>query len=128
MPRFEFKVKPIGKPRMTQRDRWLERDCTARYWAFKDAVVREAERMRFSVPASGYHITFRLPMPSSWSKKKRAAMDGKPHQKKPDKDNLEKAFLDALCKDDSFIWDGRVSKFWATEGSIEVLTEKESIC
>lgn len=55
-------------------------------------------------------------------------MDGKPHQKKPDKDNLEKALLDAIFDDDSRIWDGRVSKVWGTTGMITVrLPEKSTI-
>jgi len=57
-------------------------------------------------------------MPKSWSKKKRAEMAGKPHQAKPDKDNLEKALLDAVFEEDSQIWDNRVSKFWGDEGAI----------
>lgn len=47
-------------------------------------------------------------------------MDGKPHQQKPDKDNLEKALLDAIFDDDSRIWDGRVSKVWGATGMIRV--------
>jgi Holliday junction resolvase RusA-like endonuclease len=45
-------------------------------------------------------------------------MDGKPHQSKPDKDNLEKALMDALFTDDSHIWDSRVTKLWGKEGQI----------
>ena len=43
---------------------------------------------------------------------------GKPHQQRPDKDNLEKAILDAIFKQDSHIWDGRTSKIWGNTGSI----------
>jgi Holliday junction resolvase RusA-like endonuclease len=43
---------------------------------------------------------------------------GKPHQQKPDKDNLEKALLDAIFEDDCRIWDGRVSKVWGETGQI----------
>ncbi|CNL09497.1 Holliday junction resolvase [Yersinia mollaretii] len=45
-------------------------------------------------------------------------MDGKPHQTKPDKDNLEKALLDAIFEDDCRIWDGRVTKLWGEIGKI----------
>lgn len=37
-------------------------------------------------------------------------MNGKPHQSKPDKDNLERALLDALFEDDAHIWDSRARK------------------
>ena len=40
------------------------------------------------------------------------------HQAKPDKDNLEKGFWDALFEEDEAVWDARVSKFWAYEGAI----------
>ncbi len=74
--------------------------------------------MESGVPESGAHITFVLPMPPSWSKKKRDAMDGQPHQQKPDLDNLKKSLLDALFEDDSHIWDARTSKVWGETGMI----------
>lgn len=61
-------------------------------------------------------------MPLSWSEKRKAEFDGKPHQSKPDVDNYLKGLMDALCDDDSYIYDVHASKFWAREGSIE-LTE-----
>ncbi len=70
------------------------------------------------LPEAGYHITFVIPMPQSWSKKKRAQHAGKPHQQKPDKDNLEKALLDAVFDEDSHVWDGRVTKIWGEKGQI----------
>ena len=77
-----------------------------------------------TLPESGYHVTFILPMPRSWSKRKRDDMDGKPHQQKPDKDNLEKAILDAVYADDCCVWDGRATKLWGKEGKIIVKTEQ----
>lgn len=109
-----FDITPIGKPRMTQRDRWHKRTETSAYWAYK-AQVR---LLGLTLPESGYHITFVIPMPKSWSKKKRQQYDGQPHQSKPDKDNLEKALLDAIFDDDCRIWDGRVTKLWGEKGLI----------
>ncbi|MBT9425870.1 RusA family crossover junction endodeoxyribonuclease [Enterobacter oligotrophicus] len=57
-------------------------------------------------------------MPKSWSKKKRTAMYGQPHQVKPDLDNLTKSLLDALFEDDAHIWDARTSKIWGETGMI----------
>ena len=51
-------------------------------------------------------------MPKSWSKKKKAEMDGKPHQSRPDLDNMVKS-LDALVAEDSGIWDLSAKKFWS---------------
>ncbi|WP_426817657.1 RusA family crossover junction endodeoxyribonuclease [Winslowiella sp. 2C04] len=111
-----FDICPVPKPRQTQRDRWAKRPAVLRYRAFCDEV-----RFRgVTLPESGWHVTFVLPMPDSWSKKKRAAMNGMPHQQKPDKDNLEKALLDAIFDDDARIWDGRVTKIWGERGSIQI--------
>lgn len=111
-----YNITPIPKPRMTRSDKWKKRDCVDRYWQFKDEV-RQAE---ITLPESHYHVIFILPMPKSWSQKKRLEMDGRPHQQKPDKDNLEKALLDAIFTDDCRVWDGRVSKFWGLKGMIVI--------
>ncbi|QIU89334.1 RusA family crossover junction endodeoxyribonuclease [Yokenella regensburgei] len=110
----EFLITPIGKPRMTRADRWKQRPPVLRYRMFCD----EVRLYDIQVPEAGAHITYVLPMPPSWSKKKRAEMDGKPHQQKPDIDNLTKSLLDALFDDDSHIWDVRTSKLWGTVGMI----------
>jgi Holliday junction resolvase RusA-like endonuclease len=112
----EYPIKPVPKPRMTRRDKWSKRDCVMRYRAFKDMVRLH----RVKVPESGSHIIFRIEMPRSWSEKKKKAMDGQPHQQTPDVDNLLKALLDAIYKNDSHIWDSRVTKLWARRGSIEI--------
>ena len=115
-----YDITPIAKPRMTQRDKWKQRDCVMRYRQFKD----EVRLLGITVPEFGYHVTFILPMPQSWSEKKKVLKYGTPHQQRPDKDNLEKALLDALFSDDSHIWDGRVTKRWGYEGKI-ILWEGE---
>lgn len=60
-------------------------------------------------------------MPKSWSKKKHVEMNGKPHQQKPDVDNLLKALMDAVFKDDCKVWNVTVSKVWGTSGNITVM-------
>jgi len=112
----EYHVVPIPKPRQTRRDKWEKRACVMRYRAFAD----QCRAMGMQINESGSHIVFILPMPKypSWSKKKRAAMDGQPHQQKPDIDNLCKSVLDALHKDDSHIYNIRLSKFWGQKGKI----------
>lgn len=116
----KYLVTPLGKPRMTRSDRRKERPPVARYRLFCDDVRLHEIR----VPEAGAHITYVLPMPKSWSKKKRAAMDGQPHQQKPDVDNLTKALLDALFEDDAHIWDVRTSKRWGEVGMI-IIKETE---
>lgn len=112
----EYPIIPVAKPRMTQSDKWKKRPETARYWAFKDAVREHG----LTLPDCNYHVIFTVPMPKSWSKKKRAEMNGKPHQQRPDKDNFEKALLDAVFGEDSHVWDGRATKLWGEVGNIRV--------
>lgn len=112
-------ITPVAKPRMTQRDKWAKREVVQQYYAFKD-------NLRVMVRYAGYQLgdqvrlIFLLPMPQSWSKKKREDMNGKPHQQKPDVDNLCKSFLDSLTDDDSNVWNIAASKLWAEEGAILV--------
>lgn len=66
-------------------------------------------------------------MPQSWSKKKRAAMDGRPHTQVPDLSNLVKAIEDALNRvvfaDDRQIASGSQSKFWGHTDETRVTVE-----
>ncbi|WP_316506275.1 RusA family crossover junction endodeoxyribonuclease [Klebsiella grimontii] len=109
-----YDITPIGKPRMSRADKWKQRPAVMRYRAFCD----EARMRKIHLPESGAHVTFVMPMPQSWSQKKRAAMNNKPHQQKPDTDNMIKALMDALFEDDAHIWDFRVTKLWGVTGQI----------
>jgi len=106
-------VIPCPAPRMVQSDKWRKRPCVLRYRAFKDDLRRYITEV--PVPL---RITFILPMPESWSEKKKANHFHKPHQQKPDIDNLVKAFMDALLDDDSHVWSVKAEKYWGKEGSI----------
>jgi len=89
------------------------------YRAFADDLRYQAKKLGFIVPAE-LKVYFYAKMPDSWSKKKKEGMCGKPHQSKPDIDNLVKAFLDALCEDDSYVWKITATKYWAEKGEIVV--------
>lgn len=114
---MRIEITPVPKPRMTQSDRWKQRPCTERYWAFKDRL-RSAWGDR--VVPDTFHVIFTVAMPISWSRKKRESMRGKPHQSKPDCDNFLKGFADCLLDEDSRLWDIRATKLWGDSGSIEV--------
>jgi len=114
-----YLISPCTKPRQTQRDKWLDppRKGVAAYRAFADQI-RGAMN---SIPLSGAHVTFVVPMPGSWSPHKRALYDGARHQQRPDIDNLLKALLDAVCPaNDCMVWDIRASKIWGTRGEIRI--------
>lgn len=116
-----YPIKPTTAPRMTQSDKWKtgarKRPCVRRYHAFRD----EVRLRKVAVPLHSARITFHMPMPKSWSKKKRELMRHSGHQQAPDVDNLCKALLDAVYPDgDSHVWDIRLTKIWNDEGGIEV--------
>lgn len=112
---------PCPAPRQSRRDAWKPTASVQRYRAFRDKVNVTLGKDRKRIPWGGLRVTFRVRMPKSWPKYKRAEMDGKPHQQKPDRDNLEKALWDAVWPDDdSKLWDCHSTKVWAVEGSIEI--------
>lgn len=116
------RIDPRPKPRMSRRDKWKPSAAAQAYFAFRDQV----RLLKISVPHQGAWIIFHLPMPSSWSEKKKLAHIGRRHQQKPDKDNLEKGLLDAVFGEDCVVWDARVTKLWAREGAIEIREARET--
>lgn len=113
-------VAPVAKPRMTRSDKWRERPRVVDYWRYADLLRLEARKFGYKL-AGTVRVTFYLPMPKSWSKRKKIRYAGQPHQARPDLDNLVKAFTDALSpENDSYIWQLDASKFWAETGWIEV--------
>jgi Holliday junction resolvase RusA-like endonuclease len=125
---YEFRINPIGKPRMTQRDKWLNppRKEVLRYRLAKDAVEYFSQANNF-VCTDILSVDFYITMPESWSKKKKAMMDNKPHQQKPDIDNLIKFLLDTLLPNgDEGIHTITARKLWAYEGTIIINTTDEN--
>lgn len=113
-----YQITPVAAPRMTRADkRKPHRPIVARYFAFQKEVrlkkVKVSERCR---------VIFFLPMPNSWSKKKKDAMHMMPHQQTPDIDNLQKALFDAVYDDDKHIWHVDAQKRWSYKGGIAIET------
>jgi Holliday junction resolvase RusA-like endonuclease len=109
-----YPITPTPKPRMTRRDKWAKRPAVLRYRAFCDQV-----RVVMRDTDLDHWLTFHVPMPKSWSTKKRLAMAGLSHRQKPDIDNLVKAVFDALLDDDSGVSEVHARKVWADQGAIE---------
>jgi Holliday junction resolvase RusA-like endonuclease len=107
------KLRPAGLKRLMR----LER-----YNKYKLDLDSEAKRKSFTMPPIGASITFVIPVPRSWSKKKKKLYHGTFHQSKPDIDNLQKAFLDSLMKEDKQIAHLEVQKRWVDfeSGWIEI--------
>ena len=111
-----YPIEPVAKPRMTRRDRWAKRPAVLKYRAFCD----ECRGCGVTVPADGAMITFVIPMPKSWSKKRRTEMLCQPHTQRPDLDNMVKAVIDAVHAEDSAVHTIAARKVWGFDGSIEI--------
>lgn len=113
---------PMGAPRMTRADKWKRRACVVRYRAFKDAIrAAFVGRPRVDpdkVVSLSWLAVFEPPQ--SWSKTRREAALGTLHRRKPDRDNIDKAVLDALFEDDCAIASGTIEKRWGTQARIEI--------
>lgn len=110
-------VTPIPKPRMTRGDKWKQRPCVMRYREYKDEIRPYTTDLTKSVK-----VTFYLPMPSSWSKRKKIKHHHQLHRSKPDVDNLLKGLMDAWMDQDQEVASIWVEKRWAQHGAISITT------
>lgn len=111
-----YPVTPSPAPRQVQKDRWRPSPRVLRYRAYRDELTMKGLR----IPEPFHHIVFVLPMFETWSAKKKAEHEGRPHQQTPDRDNLEKAVLDTAYGEDCHIWHGATTKLWGRRGVLLV--------
>jgi Holliday junction resolvase RusA-like endonuclease len=113
---------PMGKPRMTRRDKWAKRDCVARYrdWCDKvRAIVGDTLPAAECVLELNWTAYFEPP--KSWPKKKRIAALGTLHRVKPDASNILKGIEDCLWPDgDQALAAGEYEKRWDWHARLEV--------
>jgi Holliday junction resolvase RusA-like endonuclease len=112
--RFTIPGCPVGKPRQTQRDKWMQRPCVMAYRNWADTARLAAKEAGFA-PKKGpicLVARFYLPVPASLSVKKAAALQGQPHTGRPDVDNLCKSVMDALLPQDWAVWSLQADKFY----------------
>lgn len=116
---WKIELTPMAKPRMTQADKWKKRPVVLRWRAYKDEL-----RFVHKVNLDGFidlEIIYCIPMPKSWTKKKKDLHRNRLHQQVPDCDNLTKAILDAGCtKSDAHIAIINESKYWTDTGCIYI--------
>ena len=105
-------VAPCSKPRMTRADKWKKRQCVTKFFAFRDAIKLSSIH---NIALESFDIEFHIPMPKSWSKKKKELHNGTPHKQRPDLDNYIKAWCDSVFEEDSVVWRFKASKLW-TDG------------
>jgi Holliday junction resolvase RusA-like endonuclease len=134
---IRLNVIPMGRPRETRRDLWDPRTCVLKYrQQYKDTLRAELVKNNVKITSILPWIRFELPMPKSWTNKKRTLMLGKPHQENtPDLDNMIKAFLDCVfdteskrscnfseLKDDKQVHTFLgMEKVWSEEGAIVLI-------
>jgi Holliday junction resolvase RusA-like endonuclease len=107
---------PIAKPRQTRRDKWMQRDSVMRYRNYADhlRLAANCQRLASLLPQiRKVELLFVIPIPPSYSKRRRAETIGQPCEAKPDLDNLCKSVLDALWPaGDSAITQIAMRKIW----------------
>lgn len=115
---------PIGKPRMTQRDKWRQRPAVMRYRAWADRVRAIAGVLPPAERVLSLSWTAYFEPPKSWPKKRRLAAIGTKHRVKPDSSNISKGIEDILWPaGDSALADGSYAKRWDWDARLEIRIE-----
>jgi len=113
---------PASRPRVSKNGTYN----TSKYTNYKEALsiyLRKQNKCNIIAdkPIS-LDIVFYMPIPKSISLKNKKELIGKPHIKKPDLDNLLKAFKDSANKilytDDSLVANVTASKLYSNNPSI----------
>ena len=106
-----YDIAPTPAPRQSPRDKWKPSKAVQVYRAFRDEVAWN----KVELPADFFHVIFLIDCPRSWSRKKRLEHCGHPHLGTPDADNLAKALIDAVYRNqnDSIVWNYATTKLWA---------------
>ena len=110
-------IDPVAAPRQSQRDKWKPSKPTKKFRAFRDYVYYTTRKAPPAAKVTGIDLTFLVPMPKSWTMKKKKEKVGTWHRQTPDIDNLIKAVLDSVYPDgDAEIPAVKARKAW-TGGS-----------
>lgn len=103
----------MGAVRLTQRSLWTPR--AKKYASYKEAI---RGHLGGSELPEVLDLEFHIPMPKSWSNKKREATRGEPHRSRIDLDNAIKGVLDAYGVEDAHVHTLTARKYWQDEGKI----------
>jgi Holliday junction resolvase RusA-like endonuclease len=131
MPSFTIPGKPFAKQR--HRTTRAGRSYTPAETVSFERTVGTIAGPLFPRPMQGpvsLAIVAHFQMPASWPRKKREAMNGKPHIQKPDLSNVQKAIEDGLNRiaydDDCQVASCHVRKFW-TDRPSQTLVRVEAL-
>ena len=117
---YVFMIDPVAKPRMTRKDKWAKRNCVVNYWRYKGDLISLAKEIDFKLP-DVFAVEFYIPFPKSYIGDQKERLLNRPHQMKPDVDNLLKGLFDAFNIRDQSIHFVLVRKIWAVRGSIRII-------
>ena len=111
---------PVTAPRQSQSSRWKPTPHIQRYRCYRDELRIRCNAAKFTL-SDQIEMIFYLPMPKSWSKRRKLQMDNQPAKSNSkDIDNLAKAVMDALLPQDRHVWRIVASKFWAYSGGVHI--------
>lgn len=123
-------VKPMGAVRMTRRGKWTN-PAAQRYLSYKQTIGNQLKKQFIDELISGpieVDLIFKMPIPESWSNKKKREAIGQPHVKKSDIDNLIKGVFDASNKiiwnDDNQVYKVAATKIYSTAPGIEIIINR----
>jgi Holliday junction resolvase RusA-like endonuclease len=122
--KFRLDLRAIPAPRMTRRDvfpvtdKYPRRPCVERYFTYQN-LIRSQIGMFDSAPDEVEALFLFCP-PPSWTKKSRQTVLWQPHRPKPDSDNLLKAILDSVLKQDSGVWRTNTEKRWGPKDQVHL--------
>lgn len=125
MMKLFIPIEPMGAVRTTQKQKFVDKRAQ-RYAAYKQQIaflVRQQIKTPSESPILA-DITFYMPMPTSWSGKKKERMNGAVHTSKPDIDNLVKGLFDSLnkiaWKDDNQVYEVHSKKLYSYNPGIGI--------
>lgn len=109
-----------GAPRMTQRDKWMQRPCVMAYRGWCDQLRTAAPSLPIAADVDEINIVATYSPPESWSPRRRQLAIGTKKRSKPDGDNILKAVCDALWNDDHKLGDKVVCRRWGEIDQIQI--------
>lgn len=134
--RMTLHMAPVakGRPKFSNRGGFVRAYTPEKTVQAENNILAQALAHRPSRPLqerATVHLAFFMPIPKSMPKRElqEAVEEKKPHTKKPDSDNLEKAVWDSLngvfWRDDSIIWSSSKKKVYSNNPRIEVFIQGE---
>ena len=118
MHKLFIPIQPMGAVRTTQRQKFVD-ERAKKYLEYKRHIAW-LTRQHIKTPTKNpilVEVTFYMPIPKSWSQKKKDHSNGAIHKSKPDIDNLIKGLFDSLNKvawaDDNQVYEVHSKKVYS---------------